>query len=79
MKFQHQNQPDLQLDRVMVTLLFDIKRNLPANQHLELEVTSCNIGETLIKLHNTSDNYNIKYLTHAFLSRAGHHWLKEIQ
>jgi len=69
----------MQIDRHMVNLFFDIKRNLPANQRIGLTISAANLGETIVNLHKSSDDTNIKFLTNAFLERAGGGWAAKIR
>jgi len=78
-KISSQTSINLQIDRVMVNLLSDIKHNLPASQRKNIQVSSPTIGETLIELHQSSDDNNIKRLTSAFLRRAGKQWFERLK
>jgi hypothetical protein len=67
----------MKLDRYMVNLFFEIKRNLPLAQQREMLVSNPNIGNVMTKLYQTTQDENVKLLTGVFLERAGKEWVKK--
>lgn len=69
----------MKLDRYMVNLFFEIKRNLPLEQQRNMLVSSPDIGNVMTNLYQTTPNENIKLLTGIFLERAGDNWIKKAE
>lgn len=67
----------MKLDRYMVNLFFEIKRNLPLGQQHKMLISSTKIGDVMIELYQTTEDENIKLLTGIFLERAGEDWFKQ--
>jgi hypothetical protein len=67
----------MNIDRYMVTLFFEIRRNIPAQQQSEMKISDPEIGKVMSKLYRQTDDSEIKLLTKIFLERAGENWLKE--
>lgn len=67
----------MKLDRYMVNLFFEIKRNLPITQQREMLVSSPDIGNVMTNLYQTTQDENIKLLAGIFLERAGNEWMKK--
>jgi hypothetical protein len=67
----------MNIDRYMVNLFFEIKRNIPASQQVNMNISNPQLGELMTKLYNQTDDENIKLLTQIFLERAGENWLRD--
>ena len=63
------------IDRYMVNLFFEIRRNLPLEQQTHLRIAAVDLGETMITLFQQTDDENIRVLVERFLERAGEDWL----
>lgn len=68
----------MQIDRYMVNLFFEIKRNLPPEQQSNLKISDHALGDTMVNLYQTCDDENIKLLIKVFMERAGEEWLRRI-
>ncbi|MFT5571288.1 MAG: hypothetical protein ACI9FR_000202 [Cryomorphaceae bacterium] len=69
----------MQIDRYMVNLFFEIRRNLPYAQRADLKIADSRIGNLMVDLHKSTDDQNIKVLIEAFLDRAGAQWTRKIK
>jgi hypothetical protein len=67
----------MNIDRYMVNLFFEIKRNIPLHQQSEMKISDPELGKVMSELYRQTDNDNIKLLTQIFLERAGENWLKD--
>lgn len=67
----------MNIDRYMVNLFFEIKRNIPASQQINMNISNPHLGKLMSKLYCQTDDENIKLLTQIFLERAGENWLKD--
>lgn len=63
------------IDRYMVNLFFEIRRNLPTEQQRTLRIAAVDLGESMIALYQQTDDENIRVLVERFLERAGEDWL----
>lgn len=69
----------MNVDRYMVNLFFEIRRNLPSQQQQGMRLSAPDLGEKLVTLYNSSDDENIQLLVEIFLERAGEDWIKKIR
>lgn len=69
----------MNVDRYMVNLFFEIRRNLPRQQQQGMRLSAPDLGEKFVTLYNTSDDENIQLLVEIFLERAGEDWIKKIR
>lgn len=60
----------MKLDRYMVNLFFEIKRNLPLSQQKDMLISSPSIGTIMTNIQQITDDENIKLLINVFLERA---------
>ena len=67
------------IDRYMVNLFFEIRRNLPTAQQRGMKISSPDLGEIMVELHNKTDDENIRLLVEVFLERAGGTWTKKLR
>jgi len=67
----------MNVDRYMVNLFFEIRRNIPASQARDLKLADPNLGDAMVKLYQSTDDENIRLLTEIFLEKAGGNWLKK--
>ena len=67
------------IDRYMVNLFFEIRRNLPTAQQRGMKISSPDLGEIMVELHNKTDDENIRLLIEVFLERAGGTWTKKLR
>ncbi len=72
------NTEQLNIDRAMVSLFFEIKRNMPFEQREEMKISSPTIGTSLVKLYKSSRNRALKRLIRDFMQLAGEDWLAKI-
>jgi len=66
------------IDRAMVSLFFEIKRNMPFEHREQMKISSPNIGEQLISIYQESDNNSLKRLITDFMERAGDGWVNKL-
>ena len=69
----------MQIDRYMVNLFFEIKRNLPRRLQTDMKISDPDIGRSMVDLYRASDDENIKRLVEVFLERAGDEWVARIR
>jgi hypothetical protein len=67
----------MNIDRYMVNLFFEIKRNIPTSQQTNMNISNPQLGKLMSDLYCQTDDENIKLLTQIFLERAGENWLKD--
>lgn len=67
----------MNIDRYMVNLFFEIKRNVPHHQQTGLKISDPDIGSVMTSLYRETKDENIKLLARIFLERAGEKWLSE--
>ncbi len=67
------------IDRYMVNLFFEIKRNLPKNLQKDLKISNPNLGQELIDLYVSLEDAALKRLIEVFLDRAGEDWSKQLK
>ncbi len=67
----------MNIDRYMVNLFFEIKRNVPHSQQAGLKISDPDIGSVMTSLYRETRDENIKLLAGIFLERAGENWLSE--
>lgn len=72
------NSEQLNIDRAMVSLFFEIKRNMPFEQREEMKISSPTVGASLVKLYRNSSNKALKRLIRDFMRHAGDDWLAKI-
>lgn len=65
----------MKLDRYMVTLFFEIRRNMPIEMQREMKISAPDLGNVMVNLHKTTNDENIRLLVEVFLDRAGPDWL----
>ena len=69
----------LNIDRPMVSLFFEIKRNMPFEYRDDIKLAAPDIGEQLISIYEDSKNDTLKELIEAFMDRAGTQWSSKLQ
>ncbi len=62
------------IDRAMVSLFFEIKRNMPSEQREQMKISSPLIGQQLISIYQQSNNEALRFLIEKFMDRAGDDW-----
>lgn len=72
------NSEQLNIDRAMVSLFFEIKRNMPFEQREEMKISSPTIGTSLVEVYQNSSNKALKRLIRDFMQKAGEDWLAKI-
>lgn len=68
----------MNIDRPMVSLFFEIKRNMPANEREEMKIASPDVGDQLVAIYQDSDDKALKQLIETFMNRAGSDWAKQL-
>ena len=68
----------MKIDRHMVNLFFEIKRNIPSAMQAEMKISDPGAGDYMVRLHQETEDENIKQLSETFLRRAGDEWLAKI-
>ncbi len=68
----------MNIDRYMVNLFFEIKRNLSFELRDPLKISDPNLGESMLELYRTIDNDPIKRLIEVFFERAGDDWSERL-
>lgn len=67
------------IDRYMVNLFFEIKRNSPSKHRASLKISDPDLGQTMIDLyHSLGDDANQR-LIEVFLERAGDGWVAKLR
>jgi len=69
---------NINIDRPMVTIFFEIKRNLPFESRDAMKISAPDIGERLLDIHRASNNPSLKTLIEKFFARAGDDWTHRI-
>ncbi len=69
----------MNIDRYMVNLFFEIKRNVPYHQQASLKISDPDIGSVMASLYRETKDENIKLLVSIFLERAGEKWASDAQ
>lgn len=69
----------MNIDRYMVNLFFEIKRNLPYNLREPLKISSPNLGDSMLDVYTSIDNEATKRLIEVFFERAGADWVKKLR
>jgi hypothetical protein len=70
------NRPNI--DRAMVTLFFEIKRNMPFESRDNLKISSPVIGTQLISIYQNSNDKSLQRLIEEFMQRAGETWVNKL-
>lgn len=68
----------MNIDRPMVSLFFEIKRNLPATDRDEMRIAAPDVGERLVAIYQDSNNSALKELIETFMDHAGSEWTKQL-
>lgn len=68
----------LNIDRPMVSLFFEIKRNMPFDQRKDMKIAAPNIGEQLVSIYRDSNNKSLKGLIENFMEHAGQGWAQRL-
>lgn len=68
----------MNIDRYMVNLFFEIKRNLPFELRSPLKISNANLCDDLIDVYLSIDNEANQRLIEVFLERAGETWGKKL-
>lgn len=66
------------IDRQMVTLFFEIKRNLPFDARNDLKISSPAIGTQLVAIYQSSNDKPLRRLIEKFMQRAGDTWVSKL-
>lgn len=69
----------MKVDRYMVNLFFEIKRNLPPELGADLKISSADLSSAMINVYWSSDDNAIRTLVDAFFRRAGDEWYAQLQ
>ena len=69
----------MNIDRYMVNLFFEIKRNVPYQQQASLKISDPDIGSVMTSLYRETKDENIRLLVRIFLERAGEKWASDIE
>lgn len=64
----------MHIDRYMVNLFFEIRRNLQPELQEDLKIADPKVADKLIHLFHSNDDDNIKRLIEVFFDRAGDDW-----
>jgi len=68
----------MNIDRQMVTLFFQIKRNLPFEARDDLKISSPAMGTELVSIYQTSNDKPLRLLIEEFMQRAGDPWTSKL-
>jgi len=69
----------MNIDRPMVSLFFEIKRNMPQDKRDEMKISAPDIGKRLISIYRKTNNQSLKQLIETFMTRAGADWAKQLE
>lgn len=70
---------NLEIDRPMASLFFEIKRNMPYEEREHMKIASPDIANDLIKIYHTSEDPELKTLIENFMGRAGSKWEQQLE
>jgi len=68
----------MNIDRSMVSLFFEIKRNMPATDRDEMRIAAPDVGERLVSIYQNSNNSALKELIETFMDHAGSEWTEQL-
>ncbi len=68
----------MNIDRKMVSLFFEIKRNMPYEQREDMKIAANDLGAKLVGIHQESQNESLNMLIEQFMERAGPEWAKKL-
>jgi len=68
----------MNIDRPMVSLFFEIKRNMPATDREEMKIAAPDVGDRLVAIYQNSNNSALKELIETFMNHAGADWTKQL-
>lgn len=68
----------MNIDRYMVNLFFEIRRNLPSKHQQALRLSAPDLGEKIVAIYQQSDDENTRLLIEIFLERAGDNWIHKV-
>lgn len=69
----------MHVDRYMVNLFFEIRRNLLSDQRRDIRISSPDLGDTIVALYNKTEDEKIRLLIELFLERAGEEWINRVR
>jgi len=68
----------MNIDRNMVHLFFDIKRNLPLTLQEDLKISAPNLDEKMVQIYTQSNDESVKFKIEVFMQGAGDDWLAKL-
>jgi len=68
----------MNIDRYMVNLFFEVRRNLPKSEQAQMKISSGDLGEQMVAVYQLTEDENIRLLIEVFLERAGDGWIDKI-
>ena len=68
----------MNIDRPMVSLFFEIKRNMPTPDREEMRIAAPDVGDRLVEIYQSSSNSALKELIETFMDHAGSDWTKQL-
>ncbi len=69
----------MNIDRPMVSLFFEIKRNMPFDERNDMKISAPDVGERLVSIYRGSNNQALRELIENFMSRAGSDWRNQLE
>lgn len=66
------------IDRTMMSLFFEIKRNMPLDQREKMKISSPLVGHQLVSVYRKSNDTALKHLIEKFMDGAGGEWTKRL-
>lgn len=69
----------MNIDRPMVSLFFEIKRNMPFDERNDMKISAPDVGDRLVSIYRASNNQALRQLIEKFMSRAGSDWKSQLE
>ena len=69
----------MNIDRYMVNLFFEIKRNSPSPSKDDLKISDPDLAKSLIELHQQNISESLNRLIEVFFERAGDGWSDKLR
>lgn len=69
----------MHIDRPMVSLFFEIKRNMPIEERDGMKIAAPDLGEKLVNVYRGTQDSTLKKLVSHFLTLAGSEWAQQLK
>lgn len=68
----------MNIDRKMVNIFFEIKRNMPFELREDMKIASPDLGARLVGIYQESDSSPLRTLIEQFMLKAGPEWTAKL-